>query len=468
MTVHPIANREPSLDDLNDDVLLEIMATLKNSSTVIERRQRAHANAQNKKQMHFPEVDEAEHDVESPPPVFSRPRPLRRILRLFPNRTRSSAARMANHQISSNEKEQPSVGLSPDSLQETKCDIVSPRPAIRPPRVFGPLQTLSMANKRFRQLAAPKLYKSITTGPGVNWNNALAKLDTISTCEAVKVHAKSFLMDIYTGPTPEESLKRIWNYREPEPPQRMTDVLFQNLSKMMNLHKLTLLIPGHHTKVFQRSFETSKINFTNIRTLVLGPHLDWMIAKCPNVEVISTSDYRWMRSYVDGKHYDQRSTDLIRAAGQAKYLQHFEMHDEWSNPRLNQVCQTMPSIRILAMPSASQHYHIESLLPILGQFRNLKILVLEDAQFLKVGFEPSWCGNVYMGPGAQRAREFARRQGIDANTRVANMVFATVLTLEILWVGDVSRATVTRTHFGNEITWAKIPRLKPYRDHWHR
>ncbi|KAL8967422.1 MAG: hypothetical protein Q9183_002927 [Haloplaca sp. 2 TL-2023] len=442
------------------------MAILKDSSTVVERRERFGVNFQNEDQTPSSEADDIDDDAESLLPLASRfglPRPL---LGLYSNRKPSSAATIANLQTRSNDKEQPSAGISPHSLQDTNNDIMTPNPAIRSPRLFGPLQSLAMTSKRFRQLAAPTLFKSITIGPYVNWKDALARLDTIFNCEAVKVYTKSFLMDNFTESTFEENWRGDSNYQGPKPPKQMADVLLQTLSKMTNLEKLTLFIPGQHTKVFQRSFETSTVNFPSIRTLVLGPHLDRIVAQCPNVEVISTCNYRWLQWNVEGEDRDQHSTDLVRAAGQAKHLRHFELHDEWSNARLKDVHQKMPLIHVLAMPSSPQHYDIKSILPSLGQFQNLTTLILSLAQYLNVGFSGPWCADAHMGPGEQRTRDPFQRQGEEANARVANMVFAAVLTLKTLWIGDVARATVTRTPFGNEITWAYVPRLKPYRDDW--
>ncbi|KAL8870383.1 MAG: hypothetical protein Q9174_003561 [Haloplaca sp. 1 TL-2023] len=449
--------QESSLDDLNDDVLLEIMAILKESATTAERRERRCANAPDEDHTSFPGIDEVDHSAALSPRAVFRPRILGKFFGFFADRKRLSAASMM---------EQAYTDAFSNKTQDTESQINSPRPNSRPQRVFGSLQTLSMANKRLRELAAPKLLRSITIGPDVNWNNALTKLDTVSTCEAVKVYTKNFFMDIYTGPSPEEGRKRIPNWRGPRPPQRMPDVLSQSLAQMTNLQKLTLFIPEHHTKGFQRSFGTSTVIFPNIQTLVLGPHLEWIVAKCPNVEVISTCDYRWLHWNADGKNKDRHHMDLIKAAARAKRLRHFEMHDEWSSARLEDVCQTMPSIQILGMPSGAQHYGIEALLPNLGRFRDVKILVLTDAHLLKVGFHPPWCGNVYMGPNGQRVRELVKAQRLEAKARVANMVFATIQSLETLWIGDFSKASVARTHCGNEITWDDTPRLKPYREHW--
>ncbi|KAL9631092.1 MAG: hypothetical protein Q9204_004394 [Flavoplaca sp. TL-2023a] len=447
---HHDTKRESSLNNLNDDVLLEIIAVVKHFSTAEERQDRSCANYENQ-QLFSEEVPGDQHAI------VSRSRFGSRILNIVAAVKRSCTTNTATS------KQQ--KGDSKPSSQEN-CAV---RDGIAPygpsSQLLGPLQALSMTNKRFRYLAASIVYRSITIGPEVGWGNALQKLDVIAKCDAVRANTRSFMMDLSIGPIP-LGLNRL-EYKGPTPPKRFAPVLLEILSKLTNLQKLMLIIPDHHTDIFKRAFQTSNNSFESIRTLVLGPHLDWIIAKCPNAETISTRDWRWLRSGVGGGHDHQHSTNLIKAAGRAKHLGRFELINRWKHAHLQAVFQAMPQIHTLAMPGGLDYKDsLGEFLSTLRLFGNLKVLALDGLRNLNVGFDPPWCGNAYMGPNGHLVRERVDREEIEGKKRVADMVFARLSKLEELWVGDCSRATVINTKFGNEIHWTDMSRPRPYKDRW--
>ncbi|KAL8717412.1 MAG: hypothetical protein Q9225_005343 [Loekoesia sp. 1 TL-2023] len=298
-----------------------------------------------------------------------------------------------------------------------------------------------------RHLSAPFIFRGIKIGQRWDWNRALRALNSIALCEAVCEYAKSFIIDLYIG---EDRA-----HRGPKPPSRFPLKLLEVLTGLANLEKLTLIIPEHHTEAFRKTFEEANASFPGIRTLVLGPYMDWMIAMCPKVETISSSDWRWLRSNVDGEYQRQYSTNLINSAGRATSLRHFEMNESWTVRRLETVHQAMPRIQSLAMRGCQYRDGIETLLPTLSRFQNLTSLVLADAHGLKVGFNPPFCGNTCMGPDGQKYYQQIYEEGRQAEERVANMVFPKLPKLGKLWIEDFSEARVTRTEFGvvNEINW---------------
>ncbi|KAL8990819.1 MAG: hypothetical protein Q9169_008029 [Polycauliona sp. 2 TL-2023] len=133
-------DKKPSLDDLNDDVLLEIIAAVKQSSTATERRERFYANRNNQQPL---------------------PRKIRKVL-----------------------------------------DGVEPLSSLIPrSQLLGPLLALSMTNRRLRHLAMPLIYRSITIANEEDWWEALRKLRSIPKSEAINLCAKSPTMNLYIGPT---------------------------------------------------------------------------------------------------------------------------------------------------------------------------------------------------------------------------------------------------------------------------
>ncbi|KAL8885147.1 MAG: hypothetical protein Q9192_006695 [Flavoplaca navasiana] len=391
-------DRQPSLNDLNDDVLLEIIAVVKHLFSVKERKERFDTIQRNQQSL--------------------------------------------SHEIS-----------------KVKDGTASPLSDISRSQLVGPLMALSMTSRRFRNLTAPTIYRSINFAPNQDWWTALGKLDWIANCEAARVFTKS--VGIY-GPTQQGDDGGGGDHKGLEPPDRTASRLHENLSMLSNLKELTLVVPQPHSEILKTTFEKSSHSFESVRTLILGLHTDWIIAKCPNVRVISACDRSWMRSNVNRKHEDQISTNLIKAAGAAKYLRHFEMYNRWSQTRLEAVYQVMPQIHVLAMPGGMPYEAgLEALLPTLRLFTDLKVLALADLRRLGVGFYPPRCG-----PNGHLARKHVEREKEKAKIRAAGMVFAKCLKLEELWIGDCLRVTVVRSGHGNEFNFTSMPRPTPYRDRW--
>lgn len=203
---------------------------------------------------------------------------------------------------------------------------------------------------------------------------------------------------------------------------------------MKRLEKLTLGIPEFHTEVFRKTFEEANVSFSSVRALVLGPHLDWVIALCPNIESIATHDWRWLCS--DGDCAHRHSWDLIVSARRAKTLLHFEMRAWWSLERLEAVYRHMSEIQSLAMPGGCNYEGIEILLPVLGRFsQQLTSLSLAEVGSLGVGYNSPGCGNPFLG---RRDQTFWRQEQSKARVvrkRVAIMVYTKLPGLKELWIG---------------------------------
>lgn len=396
-----------SLNRLNDDVLLDIYAALKRSSTTAERKERYWAN---------------------------RPSSLLERLRDIPSCERSPSSIFIN----------------------TK-------------HLMGPLKALSTTSRRMRHLAAPDVFRSIQIGKDWDWNKALRALDSIALCGTVRDRTKSFTIELYIGDTLWESLRSDRTHMGPGPPRRFPSRLLKVLTSLEKLEKLTLIIPEYHTEIFRKTFEKANATFPGVHTLVLGPHMDWIIAMCPHVETVSTHDWRWLHFNVDGDYKYRHSTDLIKSAGGATTLRHFEMMGWWTLAQLENVHRGMPGLQNLAMPGGRYSDGIQSMLPTLRRFQDITSLSLADVSSLCVGFDPPGCGNVYMGPHGKEMLQRLREEKRSAEELVARMVFAAMPGLKELWVGDQSKAQKTRAVEDgiDDIIWTYAPRPKPYKQSWN-
>lgn len=95
----------------------------------------------------------------------------------------------------------------------------------------------------------------------------------------------------------------------------MPSQLANILGAMSQLQKLVFVVPQHHSDLFGEAFRYAELVVPSVDVLVVGPHCEFMVAICPNVTIIY------------GKR--QHSMNLMKAAGAASKLRHFEMTQSW-------------------------------------------------------------------------------------------------------------------------------------------
>ena len=314
------------------------------------------------------------------------------------------------------------------------------------------LTNLSKTNKRMRELAAPLLFRKLVISDG--WRRADRSLKALEKSTSVCHIPKTF-----------EFQHSSYRDKGGAPPRRLPTRLALIIPSLLVMDKLVLNVSDLHTKPFQKAFEDRVMTLPGVRTLVLGPHMDWLISMCPNVRTISTTEYSWLHhSDVDRDCRRRHSYELIRAAGRAENLQHFEMMECWERRHLWAIRKSIPDIQSLAMAGGSYNDGIAQLLPILAHFDNLRTLALTSAAELRMRFNPSRCGNVYLGPGGDGVKTEVARQRRQAEYQVAELVFKWLDKLLELWVGDDAMATVSRLPTGGveKITWRWEQRPKAY------
>lgn len=302
------------------------------------------------------------------------------------------------------------------------------------------LVNISKTNKRIRDLTAPLILQNAKIGQGHGWLRAYRSLKTVELSSHVTYCTNEVSVGIYAPSK--------W----PWPPWGFVRRLSLVLPAVQKLEKLVLNLPPLHIRAFRKGFKNNSIQLPSVRTLILGPHTEWIISMCPNVEVISTSGNNWLHSNVDGDHSHRHSFDLVRAAGHAKKLRHFEMMEWWRTEYISAILNEMPDIESLAMPGGSYAEGIATMLPILTQFCRLRMVVLADAAELHVRFRRRY-SRVCLPP---HRVELIDTEGMrEAEQDVAQMVFGSMKDLEELWVGNHSKATISRRVTGSieAISW---------------
>ena len=284
-----------------------------------------------------------------------------------------------------------------------------------------------------RELSSPLPFQAVKIDQRHGWWRASRALRAVEDSAQIKTVARIIDVDIDERRPRCEKLPKAFALR-----------LASTLSTLQKLEKLVLNIPEHHFETFYWRFKDSHLTLPTVRTLVLGPCLEWIIDMCPNVEVIS-SHRKWPPGSIH-RHTD--AYKLIKAAGRADKFHHFELSGWWERDYVLAVHEVMPKLKSLAMPGPKYRDGIKELLKILAQFESLQTLMTAEIWKLGVGYRSSGCGNPYLGRGGEQRMREDEKRAYEASQEVAVMVFGELKELETLWIGGDRKASVLRTVTG--------------------
>ena len=124
------------------------------------------------------------------------------------------------------------------------------------------------------------------------------------------------------------------------------------------------------------------------------------------------------------------------------------MMERWTVDLVEALHDALPSLLKLSLDGGSYHGGIALFVPVLSRFECLEYLALAGASQLGVSFRPPWCGNAYRGPHGKALRERVKREGEEAEAKVANMVAPACANLKELWIGEWTRVEVLRDEQG--------------------
>lgn len=340
--------------------------------------------------------------------------------------------------------DRPSLMCLPDDILYMITDQVMPVDNIcgppkypRPDKAWSNLSSLSSVNRRMRMLCGSKLFRAVTIGPRWDWLQAVRGISSMARSRSAIEHTRTFTIDIDVSGS-----------KDPRLSSCFTIGLASVLLSLEKLDKLTFLLPEIDTVRFRRTFESVALSLPAVRSLVVGPYTYWIIDMCPNVQSIATRDWHWAHENHYGSYLNQPHFDLIRAASQAEELQHFQVQDWWRPDRLIAVLNAIPDISSLGLPRGLfRRGEVQSVLPILARFSNLRCLVLEQAADL------AWADGITAARWPVNDIE-AHRGG--AQEKAAELVFAQCVHLNEMWVGAHAKAVPSRSENGMvcEVFWS--------------
>jgi hypothetical protein len=298
------------------------------------------------------------------------------------------------------------------------------------------IKLLSMTSRYMRKQLEPILFRSILIDVK-SWHLTREALEGVGSCQAIHKYMRRFRFKVHDAA--EGSLQSVDGL-----PKLFATVLL----KAQKLEELSVAVPVPEAGVYRLAVLQSGLKLTSVRTLVLGPQMEWMVDLCPHVTKILSTYEGWHQSFVPTIPY---SYDFITAAGNASELRHFEMSERWSTELVERILAAMPDIHSLVLTGSlnrSPAGHLEVLLPVLGRFTKLRTLSLPAVRSLRLGYHPPSCGNVYMGPNGAQVRERVKQKRLQAEQKASGMVFTECPQLEVLWLGDTRKSTPTRDDRG--------------------
>jgi hypothetical protein len=308
------------------------------------------------------------------------------------------------------------------------------------------LARLSMTSRCQRERMAGLLLTSIKI-KREHWWEAHRALDGLNSSLSAHQHTKE--------------LKLYFNFGDRSPPAELFRMLATTLPLMLSLETLGVVTPRHYKAAFAQALDSQNVVLRRVRTLKFGPHLEFLIHRCPNAEAIICHHYGMLtRGYFEADRAWDEPFPLIAAAGMAPRLRHLEIDMCWQTKHVRAVTQRLPQLQSLSLPLNRPGRGIEHFLPILAKLENLKVLFLGHFSRMKYSCDLEDYHDV-MHLIYDDDEDEASAQSL--NTSALN-VFNSVPSLEEIWYGNHDRATVARdcTRGIVDVTWSRACKPREY------
>jgi len=210
---------------------------------------------------------------------------------------------------------------------------------------------------------------------------------------------------------------------------------------MPSLTTLRLDVAADHATTIGKQLQSHALSLPTVKTLVLGPSAEFLIARCPNATTISSSSTSFVSAAEDWST-PAHSTKLIAAAAAAgTRVRHFELHTVWGTtapPEPQQIAAALPHLVVLAIGGNLYSTSLAPVLAPLAQLAALRVLALPAVDYLSAGLVP------------EHRRRF--------EDHAARIVFARLGALEKVWIGERACARALRLDSGvwtGELVWER-------------
>lgn len=120
----------------------------------------------------------------------------------------------------------------------------------------------------------------------VGWSKAHDRLQEMATCKGALVAVRNLHVDLYV----DENKYTI-------PSSRLTELFADVLAQMINLETLDWGISSSATREFEPAFVAKGLMLPSVKHLRPGAGSDYLVSRCPNLEVIEAGGYCRHRSW---------------------------------------------------------------------------------------------------------------------------------------------------------------------------
>jgi hypothetical protein len=156
----------------------------------------------------------------------------------------------------------------------------------------------------------------------VAWSKVRDRLREISACKASLTAARNLHVDVFTdyyGSSPTEG--------DTMPPPGLPELFADVLAQMSNLERLDWGISSEATREFERAFVAKGLMLPSVKHLKPGAGSDYLVSRCPNVEVLDVGRHDPHWSWYNGPS-SSRTThllELIKASTGLKNLHEWHL-----------------------------------------------------------------------------------------------------------------------------------------------
>lgn len=153
------------------------------------------------------------------------------------------------------------------------------------------------------------------------WSNVRHRLREMASCEAALADVRHLHVDIYVHDNP------LFSDGGPTlPPPELPGLFADVLAQMSNLERLDWGMSIQATREFEPAFVEKELMLPSVRYLQPGAGSDYLVSRCPNVEVLEAGDSFQHWSWNHG--YNHRS-ELIKATTGLENLKELRLSKGW-------------------------------------------------------------------------------------------------------------------------------------------
>ncbi|KAJ0108284.1 hypothetical protein J7T55_005261 [Diaporthe amygdali] len=277
----------------------------------------------------------------------------------------------------------------------------------------------------------------------LGWSNARDRLREMAACEAALADVQHLHVDVYIHDSEYST------YVEPtSPPPALPELFADVLARMSNLERLDWGISSEATRAFEPAFVVKDLTLPSVKYLQPGAGSDYLVSRCPNLEVLEAGDYSHHWSWRTGSGH---RLDLVKASTGLKNLKEWRLAagwDGWTLHLLEDILDATPNITSLRMD---------------GNLYDLENLQLPPSSDLDLGFDGGhWCGNAYDGPEGRVYGRAVTQQDAETTELAANITLSALPHLKSLRIGSACANLTLNGRGQPDMTWPWTGRMEQY------